>query len=340
MKKRFKVLFSLGFVILITVALLSESCFGFQLGGKKNNFPAKPITMIVPYGPGGSSDVVARLLSNAALKYFNRPIIIENKPGAASVLGLNALGDAAPDGYTVGISNNGMVLQTLVGTPKYNYVEDLSAIAQVGYVPFVLLVKYDAPWKTLEEFTKYAKENPNKIKYGHTGVGNTTQITAALYAKLAGIQIEQIPFDGGGPLLTALLGGHIQAMVSNPLEIKEQLKAKRVRVLAIADTKRMKDPLYKGVPTFKEKGYNDVVILWQGLAAPKGIPADVSKVLAEGFKKIINDPDVKKSLNDLGLVTEYLGPQEFQKKWVTERAYFKGVLEDTGIFEMIKNQKK
>jgi tripartite-type tricarboxylate transporter receptor subunit TctC len=340
MKKRSRILFSLGIVVLITVGLLAESCFGFEFGGKKNDFPAKPITMIVPYGPGGSSDVVARLLSKVALKYFKKPLIIENKPGAASQIGLNALGDSAPDGYTVGISNNGMVLQTLTSTPKYNYPEDLQAIAQVGYVPYILIVKYDAPWKNLDEFTKYAKENPNKIKYGHTGIGNTTQITAALYAKLAGIQIEQIPFDGGGPLLTALLGGHIQAAISNPLELTEQLKAKRVRVLAVADSKRMKDPLYKGVPTFKEKGYNDVVILWQGIAAPKGLPADVKKALADGFKKCISDPEVKNALVGMGLVVQYLGPDEFQQKWREEKAYFKGVLDDTGIMEMIKSQKK
>ena len=303
-------------------------------------FPVKPISLIVPYSPGGSSDMVARALSKVSQKYIGQTFMILNKPGAAGTLGLNALADSRPDGYAMGITNSGMILQPLVGQTRYNYATDLQPIAQAGYIPFVFAVKTDAPWKDLDEFTKYAKDHPGAIKYGHTGIGNTAHTAPEHYAKLANIKIDPIPFDGGAPLIAALLGGHIQAIMNNPVDLKQHLIAGKIRVLAVADEKRIEDPLLKDVPTFKEKGYPVNAMLWQGVGAPKGLPEDVKRILSDGFKAMVNDPETQKAIVDMGLVFEYLGPEEFGRKWVTQQEALKKILIETGIMDIIKSQRK
>lgn len=304
-------------------------------------YPERPINLIVPFAPGGSSDLIARAISKVSQKYLGQPLVIVNKPGGSTNIGLSELCASKPDGYTIGTANNGMVLQPLFGNSQYDYVKDLEPIVQVGRIPFVLAVSADSPWKTLEEFVKYAKENPSKIKYGHSGVGNTTHIVSEKLAYDAKIKMEPVAFDGGAKAIVALLGGHIQMTVQNPLDFKEQLKAGKIRVLAVADEKRITtDPMYKDVPTFKEKGYDNISVLWQGFGAPKGLPADVKKKLVEGMKNIINDPETKAAIQELGLVVEYVGPEDFGKIWVSDQNFYKKVLTDTGILELVKSQKK
>jgi tripartite-type tricarboxylate transporter receptor subunit TctC len=328
----------LALVLLIAVTLPLPGLVSRASAQAK--FPAKPINIVVPYSPGGSSDLVARSLGRVASKYLGQPLVVMNKPGAAGTLGLNAVGDARPDGYTVGITNSGMILQPLVGQTKYNYATDLEAIAQAGYIPFVFAVRAEAPWKDLDEFTRYAKQHPGEIKYGHTGIGNTAHTAPEQYAKLAGVKIEPIPFDGGAPLIAALLGGHIQAIMNNPVDLQQHVKAGKIRVLAVADERRIDDPQYKEVPTFKEKGFPVYAMLWQGVGAPKGMPQDVKRALADGFKNMTNDPESRKAIVDMGLIFEYLGPEAFQKKWIEQQEALKIVLVETGILELIKSQKK
>jgi len=327
-------------VLALIVAWVSAGlAIGLAPQADAQKFPSKPITMIVPFPPGGSSDLVGRTVAKGAQKHMGQSMIIQNKPGAAATLGLNALAESRPDGYTIGITNSGIVFQPLMGS-KYNYATDLQALAQAGYIPFVFAVKADAPWKDLDEFTRYAKANPRAIKYGHTGIGNTAHSAPEHYAMLSGVKMEPIPFDGGAPLIAALLGGHIHAIMNNPVDLQQHIKAGTIRVLAVADDKRIDHPMYKDVPTFQEKGYPVSAILWQGLGAPKGIPQDVLSPLADGLKSIMNDPETKKAITDLGLVFEYLGPDEFGKKWVSEQERLKRVLTETGILEQMKSQKK
>jgi tripartite-type tricarboxylate transporter receptor subunit TctC len=299
----------------------------------------KPINMIVPFNPGGSSDLVGRTVAKVSTKYLGQPMVILNKPGAAATLGLNMLVESRPDGYTIGITNSGMILQPLVGS-RYNYATELQALAQAGFIPFVFAVRADAPWKDLAEFTAYAKQHPGAIKYGHTGIGNTAHSAPEHYAKLAGLKMDPIPFTGGSPLIAALLGGHIHAIMNNPVDLQQHIKAGKIRVLAVADEKRIAHPQYTNVPTFKEFGYPVNAILWQGLGGPKNLPPDVLKPLADGLKAMMNDPETKKAIEDLGLIFEYLGPEEFGKKWVDEQARLKEVLTETGILEQMKSQKK
>lgn len=304
------------------------------------DYPNRPVRLIVPFGPGGSSDLVGRLISRLAEKYLGQPFVVENKPGAGAMIGLNELVQAKPDGYTLGITNSGMVLQPLYGIAKYNYPSELQAMAQVGEVPFCLVVKADSPWKTLEEFMAHARANPQAVNYGITGYGNTSQIGPEHLKLLAKFPMEAVNFDGGGTLITSLLGGHIQAGGINPVDIKEHVRAGRIRVLVLFGEKRLTDPLYKDVPTAREKGFDVVVTLWQGFGAPRNMPDAIRNRLADALGKAITSPEGQEAIRNLGLEPAYLGPAEFGRKWIQEHNAFRQVVTDTGILQTIKSQTK
>ena len=325
---------------ILSVAALAAGIAALQAPAFAQDFPTRPIKFIVPFSPGGSSDLVARLLARDAEKYLGQPLIIENRPGAAAMIGLNELVQAKPDGYTIGITNSGMVTQPLYGIARYNYVTDLQALAQVGEVPFVLCVKADSEFKTIEDFIAYAKANPKAISYGITGIGNTSHIGPEHLKFLAKFPMEAVNFSGGGELITSLLGGHIQAGGINPVDIREQVKAGKIRVLALFGEKRMTDPLFANVPTAKERGFNVVVTLWQGIGAPKNMPEAIRAKLAGAFEKIMASKETQDALRGMGLDPIYMGPTDFARKWVDEQAHYKQVVTDTGILQMVRGQTK
>jgi tripartite-type tricarboxylate transporter receptor subunit TctC len=322
-------------------ALLVAACACTAFGAAHaQDYPNHPIKFIVPFSPGGSSDIVARLLAKDLEKQLGQPLVIENKPGAGAMIGLNEMVQAKPDGYTIGITNSGMVTQPLYGIAKYNYVTDLQPLAQIGEVPFVLVVKADSPWKTLGEFMAYCKANASGCNYGITGIGNTSHIGPEHLKYLAKFPMEFVNFDGGGKLMTSLLGGHIQAGGINPVDIREQVKAGKIRVLVVFGEKRLADPLFANAPTAKELGYDVVVTLWQGIGAPKGMPQPVLAKLNDAFTKVMASPDMQQQLRGLGLEPVHLGPAEFAKKWIAEQAHYKQVVTDTGIMQLVKSQTK
>lgn len=311
-----------------------------QVPALAQDYPNHPIKFIVPFSPGGSSDIVARLIAKDAQKYLGQPFVIENRPGAAAMIGLNELVQSKPDGYTIGITNSGMVTQPIYGIAKFNYVTDLQAIAQLGEVPFVLCVKGDSPFKTIEDLIAFAKANPAAVNYGITGVGNTSHIGPEHLKFLAKFPMEAVNFSGGGELITSLLGGHIQAGGINPVDIREQVKAGKIRVLVLFGDKRLADPLFGDVPTAKERGFDVSVTLWQGIGAPKGMPDAVRAKLASAFEKIMAEKETQDALRNLGLDPVYLGPADFARKWTDQQAHYKQVVTETGILQMVRSQTK
>lgn len=307
---------------------------------KETDFPKKPIQIIVPYSAGGSSDAVARALANNAEKHLGQPIVVVNKPGGSTNIGLTELVNSKPDGYTVGTANNGMVMQPIVGNSDIVYKDELEPIANVGVIPYAFAVNADSPWKTLDDFVKYAKDNPGNVKYATAGVGNTTHMIAAKFGVEAGLDMEDVPMDGGSKAVASLLGGHVDATVQAVVDFTEQVKAGKLRVLAVTGPKRFTgDPVFEDVPTFMEEGFDVNVILWQGFSAPKGLPEDVRNKLVEGFKKIIEDPATQEDIGKFGFVTEYLAPDDFRKRWEQDSEYLGNLLKETGILEEIQSQK-
>lgn len=327
---------------LITIPTLIGGCSGMQpkTVNTTNKYPDKPITIIVPFSVGGGLDLVARALEKSAPKYLGQSLVVVNKPGGAGVIGLNELAAAKPDGYTVGTAGVEILLQSSYAPTKYDYATALTPLAQVSTSPLVLAVKSDEPWQTVDDLVRYAKHHPGQLKFGHSGVGSNTHLVGEMFGQATGISIEQVPFQGAGEATIALVGGHVQLIFVNPMLVKEHVKNGTLRVLAVADERRLIDPVFSDVPTLNEIGINVAFNNWQAIAAPKDIPADVKAKLAEGLKSMINDPEFKRNMEIAGMRVEYLGPRELEEKWLSENKKLSKVVQEAGILDLIKAQRK
>jgi tripartite-type tricarboxylate transporter receptor subunit TctC len=305
-----------------------------------SKYPDKPITMIVPHGVGGGTDLIARELEKAAPTHLGQPLIVVNKPGGGGTIGWNELAGANPDGYTLGIVGNEIVLHPLYGQTKYHYPTALEPVVQISSGSSVLVVQAKQPWETLDDLVAYAKIHPGQLKFAHSGIGSVHHVIGEMFAKTGGITIEQVPFRGAGETTAALLGGHVQIAIIGPASIKEHVKNGTLRALAVSLEKRLTDPALSNIPTFKEQGMDVVCSYWMGIGAPKGLPTEVKAKLAVGLKEIIINPEFKANQEKLGLQLDYLDQEATAAKWLDESQKFAKVVQETGIADLIKSQKK
>lgn len=303
-------------------------------------YPEKPITLIVPFGIGGGMDLMARLLEKSAPTQLGQPLVIINKPGSAGTFGWNELSSASPDGYTLGITGVELLLQPLYGPTKYYYPTALDPLVQITESPMVMAVQADKPWQNANDLIAYAKQHPGELKFAHSGIGGIAHVAGESFAKNANIQLEQVPFQSSAESMANLLGGHVQVIFLNPASIKEQMKSGLVRALAVASEQRLTDPAFASIPTFKEQNLKVVGSSWFGIAAPKDLPDEIKNKLVNGLKAMINDPEFKKNLMNLGLEVNYLGPKESQEKWLSDSEQLTKTIQDTGVLDKITGQKK
>ncbi len=329
-------------VCLFMVLIILGGCTAMQDKSvtSANKYPDKPITLIVPFGVGGGMDLVARLLEKSAPAYLGQPLIVLNKPGASGALGWNELAAANPDGYTIGMVSTEVILHPLYGITKYNYPTALDPLAQISESPQVMAVQADQPWQNVNDLIIYARQHPGQLKFGHAGIGGIAHIAGESFAKNANIELQQVPFQSGAEETANLLGGHVQIIFINPAAIKEHVKSGALRVLAVPGEHRLIDAVLTNVPTFKEQNVNIIGSGWYDIAAPKELPLDIKNKLANGLKAMINDPEFKKNLANLGLEVNYLGPKESQEKWLDDNENLKKTIYETGILDKIKEQKK
>ncbi len=303
-------------------------------------YPAKPITVIVPFAAGGTTDTIARMLEKSAPQHFGQPFIIVNKPGGAGIVGTNEIAGANSDGYVIGIVAMSMMLQPLYGPTRYHYPTALEPLAKVTSAPMIIGIRANQPWQNLGELIEYARKHPGEVKFGHSGLGTATHITGEAFAREAKIDIVQVPFKGDAEVIAALLGGHIQLIVTaTPSPLKEHVKNGTIRLLGVAEEKRLTIPGFENVPTLKEQGVNVAFNFWNGIAAPKGLPAAEKARLAAGLKEMINTPAFKKDMENVGMPVEYLGPDEFSEEWIEDNAGLTKSVKETGIADWIATQK-
>lgn len=332
-----------GYFVLLSLWL----CMALATGGcsreakesvAKEAYPVKPITLIVPFAAGGGDDIMARALERTAKQHLSQPFVIVNKPGGAGTIGMNELAGVQADGYTIGTVGLNVILQPLYGPTRYHYATALEPLVKVVSTPMVVAVLADQPWRNLGDLVEYAKEHPGELKFGHSGLGTARHITGEMLARETGIKLVQVPFKGDAEALTALLGGHVQLILTTPA-LKEHLKNGSVRILGVAEAKRLTIPGFENVPTFREQGINVALSFWSGLAAPKGITAVEKARLTAGLKEMINDPEFKKNMEDIGMAVDYLGPDEFSDEWIAENPQFTKIVKETGIIDLIAAQK-
>lgn len=340
MRRRVLVLLS---VALLVISVVIGGCSGdgkVAIPVKTEKYPERPITIIVPFSVGGGSDLIARSLEKYAFKHLEQPLVVINKPGGAGTIGWNELAGANPDGYTMGITASDLLLSSLYGAGKYQYITALDPLAQVTALPMVLAVRGDQPWHTLNDLLEYAKNHPGELKFGNAGIGGFTHVLSETFGQTTGIVIKHVPFSGANETTAALLGGHIEAAFANPMIVKEHVKSGAVRILAVNSEQRIFDPVFNPIPIFKEMGIDIALSNWYGIAVPKEMPAAIRNKLAEGLKAIINDPEFKENMEKMGNQVEYLGPQESAAKWMADSQRLKKTLEESGIIEQMKAQKK
>ncbi|OZI77159.1 Bug family tripartite tricarboxylate transporter substrate binding protein [Bordetella genomosp. 12] len=277
------------------------------------NWPnAKPITLIVPYAPGGFADTRVRILARKLGEALKQSVVVENKAGAGGVIGTNLIAKAAPDGYTIGTGNLAplSVNPSLMPDVPYQVDKDLAPVILIENSPLVLSVNNDVPVKTLGELIALAKKSPGKLTFGSSGVGGAHHLSGEMFREQAGIDIVHVPYKGGSLAATDLMGGHITMMFEMGYSALPAIQGKKIHPIAVTSAKRLE--VLPDVPTMAESGvpgfesYN-----WQGIVAPAGTPAPIIARLNTEFNRILKDPEVQKAISDTGSQAGGGTPEEF-----------------------------
>ena len=301
---------------LVTAAVLALALLDAGAGAQEA-YPSKPITLVVPFPPGGVADIVARPAADALGRVLGAPVVIENKAGAGGGIGMAYVAKAKPDGYTLLLALSSISIlpeaDKIIGRPPMYQLDQLVPIARLTADPTVLAVRADSRWKTLQEFVADAKKRPGAISYGSSGNYGTMHVPMEMFASDAGIKLLHVPYTGAGPAVVGLLGGNIDAVASGPSTVIQHVKAGTVRVLASWGDHRLAS--LPDVPTLSESGFNAVFFQWSGLFAPAGTPAPVLTKLRDAARITASDPRFVAALATVETPVQYLDAPELQRFW-------------------------
>jgi tripartite-type tricarboxylate transporter receptor subunit TctC len=269
-------------------------------------YPTRPVKLVVPFPPGGSTDIVARLLGGKLSESFGQPVVIENRPGAGAALGTEAVAKASPDGYTLLITALPSIVTAPLTNPntRYDPLRDLTHIVMIGSFPNALVVRSDSPLKSVADLVAYAKENPGKLFYGSAGPGSAGHLTGELLRERAGINIVHIPYKGAAPAFADLLAGQIGTDFDGVLNALHQAQAGRIRLLAVSSAQRL--PGHPEVPTIDETVKGVSGDSWFGLAGPAALPAAITQRLEAETVRALDAPEVRNRLEDTGMTVTAL----------------------------------
>ena len=304
-------------LLLLMVLFFGISGLIPKTAGATEPYPSRPIQLIVPFPPGGLTDLVGRPFASSLEKVLKQPVAVVNKAGAGGVVGMQAASIAKPDGYTLMVALSAISvmpeIDIIFGRPPTYKMDDFIPIARLTADPNIFLVRKEAPWKTLQEFVADAKRRPNEIKYSSAGVYSGLHITMELFMHAAGIQLRHIPTAGGGPGLTAALGGHVECLFSAPNIVLSHVRAGTLRVLAGSGDKRL--AALPNVPTLKELGYDVEFYAWSGFFAPRATPPDIIEILREATKKAVDSQEFKIAMQKIETPIAYLDADDFKRFW-------------------------
>ena len=325
------------FIRRTAVALVAASAvLGASPALTQDTYPSRAVTMIVPFPPGGVADQTGRPLAGALEKALKQPVVVSNRQGAGGAVGMAATANARPDGYTImtALSSISIIPEAdkLFGRQPAYTMEGFAPIALISADPTVLVVAADAPWKSVKDLVEDAKKRPGEISFSSSGVYGTLHMAMEMFAHAAGIKLKHVPFAGGGPAVTALLGNHVQALASGPGPVIAQVKAGKLRPLASWGEKRL--AAFPDVPTFKELGYNDVEFyIWSGVFAPAKTPEPVLKTLREAVAKAVEDAEFRAAMEKLETPIAYLDAPQFKEFWAKDAARLAKAVQQVGKVE-------
>jgi tripartite-type tricarboxylate transporter receptor subunit TctC len=300
-----RVLAALGVLVLAAGAVAAQEAY-----------PSRPISMVVPFPPGGVADLTARPVAAAMERALKNPVGVVNKTGAAGAVGMQFVATSRPDGYSLLLALSSISIipeaDKLFGRQPAFTVDQFAPIALISADSTILVVRAESPWKTAREFVEDAKKRPGQISFSSSGIYGTLHMAMELLSHSAGIKLRHVPYAGAGPALTAILGGHVDALASGPAVVLPHIKSGKLRALAGWGDKRV--AALPEVPTFKELGYPDAEFyIWAGVFAPKGTPEPVLQKLRETLRAAVNDPEFKQAMEKIETPVVFKQGDEFQR---------------------------
>jgi tripartite-type tricarboxylate transporter receptor subunit TctC len=315
----------------VRVAALSLLVISIAAGTSAADFPAKPIRMVVPYAPGGTSDILGRGLAARLSERLGTAVIVENKGGAGGSIGIETVVRSPADGYTLLLHSGAVAMEPVVKkSASYDVRKDLAPITTVVVGPFAVLVNPSVPAKSVAELIAYAKANPGKLNFGTPGPGTSVHLATELFKAMAGIDIVHVPYKGAAPALTAITSGEIQIVIDPLATAKTFAASGRVRALAV--TTRERTDLWPELPTAAEsglRGYDTSV--WYGMFAPAATPNEIVAKLNAEVRAVLGMPEMRDWLRKQGLVPIGDSPEEFRKKMAAEIDRWTRLVSDAGI---------
>jgi tripartite-type tricarboxylate transporter receptor subunit TctC len=298
-------------------------------------YPSRPITLVVPFPPGGVADIVGRPFADALSRELKTPVVIENKPGAGGGIGMGLVAKAKPDGYTLLLALSSISIlpeaDKVLGRASLYRLDQFMPIARLTADPTVLAVRADSPWKTLDEFIADARKRPGAITYGSSGNYGTMHMPMEMFAHTANLKLLHVPFTGGGPAVVALLGGQVDALSTGPSTVLQHVKAGKVRVLASWGDHRLAS--LPDVRTLAESGYDAVFFQWSGLFSPAGTPEAVVTRLREAARVAAADPKFVNTLKTVETPVAYLDAPELRRFWDADAKKLADAVQRVGTVE-------
>ena len=308
-------------VLMSSLALLAAG--SSQQALAQGAFPQREVTIVVPFNPGGASDMTARIIAKGMESELGKPVVVVNKAGGSGGVGMSMVARSAPDGYTISyipvelVMHKALKLSDL-GPDSFDY------IGQTTMVPAALTVPVDAPYNTVADFVKYAKANPGKVRVGNSGAGSIWHIAASALEINQKVQFNHIPFEGAAPAVTALMGKHIEAVTVNSGEVKAGVDAGKLKILAVMTPER--DPAFPKVPTMIESGVKLEFVGWGGFAVAKGTPKPIVATLSAALKKAASTDDFKNFITSRGMIVKYRSAEEFKPFVDSQYVFFNDLL--------------
>ncbi len=315
-------------IVVLLLILLMVSGPSVFAGGQKDadaSYPARDITVIIPHGAGGGTDTTTRVLAKVIEKYVDVSLVCENRTGGGGAVGMGSLSASDNDGYTIGVPTVEVSMLSHLGRAPFT-IEDFAPVALITNIPSVIAVHSNSPFKTFGDLIDYARKNPGEIKAGNSGIGAIWHFVALGIADASGVEFTHVPFDGGAPAATALLGEHIDLITIGQSEVYPFYESGDFRALAVTSENQLSN--YPGVPTLKELGV-DLPALggWQSWAFPAGTDPEIVRYMSELIEKAINDEEFQAYLSKTGLTNDFLSPQDTVAYWKAQNNFFKDLIE-------------
>ena len=311
--------------------LLAALACALLCGPAQAAYPERTLRIVVPFAPGGGTDLIARTVAEGMARELGQAVIVDNKPGAGTVIGTDFVAKSAPDGYTLVMATFAHAVNpALQPRLPYNHDKAFAPVALIGRSPNLLVVRSDKPFKTARDIVSFAQANPGKLSYGSYGNGTSAHLAGELFKNLARVNLTHIPYKGSSPAITDLLGGQIDVMFTTVASVAQHIEGGRLRALAVTSATR--SPAWPNTPTLAESGVPGYVAeSWYGLYAPAGTPAEAIRRLNAAVKVAVQSEAFRKRIQEEGLITSAGAPEELERYVRTEEARWRKLVQDARI---------